>query len=149
KQLEKVQRRALRLTCAVFRTTPIQALEIEASVPPLRLSLDLERKRNAIRLNKLDIAHPIEIEKIRDDDTHLMVYSDGSLLQQGAKRSVGAGLVGYWLGEEVFTKKIGMGPKAEVYDAEMQGLAQAAQDASTFIVEKPCVTHLHFYADNT
>jgi hypothetical protein len=34
KPLEKVQRNALRLICAAFRTTPTYALEIEASIPP-------------------------------------------------------------------------------------------------------------------
>lgn len=33
--LERVQRRALRLIYAVFRTTPIIALQIEASIPPI------------------------------------------------------------------------------------------------------------------
>ena len=51
--LEKVQRKALRLICAAFRTTPTRALEIEASIPPLQLQAYLSKKRYAIRLNKL------------------------------------------------------------------------------------------------
>ena len=55
KPLEKVQNRALRLICAAFRTTPITALEIEASIPPIRHQVYLHTKRCAIRFNKLDI----------------------------------------------------------------------------------------------
>jgi ribonuclease HI len=51
--LEKVQRKALRLICAAFKTTPTNALEIEASIPPLQLQAQLSKKRYAIRLNKL------------------------------------------------------------------------------------------------
>ncbi|PPR03941.1 hypothetical protein CVT26_001146 [Gymnopilus dilepis] len=54
KPLEKVQNRALRLICAAFRTTPITALEIEASIPPIRHQIHLHIKRCAIRFNKLD-----------------------------------------------------------------------------------------------
>jgi hypothetical protein len=35
--LERVQRRALRLICAAFKTTPIHALELEASIPPIHI----------------------------------------------------------------------------------------------------------------
>jgi hypothetical protein len=36
KALERVQRRALRLICTAFKTSPIHALQIEASTPPIR-----------------------------------------------------------------------------------------------------------------
>jgi ribonuclease HI len=51
--LEKVQHRALRLICAAFRTTPIKALEIEASVPPIHHQARLLSRRCGIRFNKL------------------------------------------------------------------------------------------------
>ncbi|KAF5319459.1 hypothetical protein D9619_008774 [Psilocybe cf. subviscida] len=57
--LEKVQHRALRLICAAFKTTPIKALEIEASVPPIHLQIKLITRRLAIRFNKLPISNPI------------------------------------------------------------------------------------------
>ena len=59
KPLEKVQRRALRLICAAFRTTPIEALEIEASIPPVKHQVNLHRKQCAIRFNKLSSTSPI------------------------------------------------------------------------------------------
>jgi hypothetical protein len=57
--LEKVQRKALVLICAAFKTTPTQALEIEASIPPLKHQAYLLSKRYAIRLNKLSTSNAI------------------------------------------------------------------------------------------
>jgi len=59
KPLEKVQRRALRLICAAFCTTPTEALEIEASIPPIKHQANLHKKRCAIRFNKLSTNSPI------------------------------------------------------------------------------------------
>jgi Reverse transcriptase (RNA-dependent DNA polymerase)/Endonuclease-reverse transcriptase len=56
---EKVQRKALRLICAAFKTTPTHALEIEASVPPIKHQAHLARKRYAIRINNLPLANPV------------------------------------------------------------------------------------------
>ena len=53
KPLEKVQRKALILICAAFKTTPTAALEIEASIPPIKLQAYLISRRYATRLNKL------------------------------------------------------------------------------------------------
>ena len=53
KPLEKVQRNAMRLICAAFKTTPTYALEIEASIPPLKYQAELISRRYATRLNKL------------------------------------------------------------------------------------------------
>ena len=51
--LTKVQRRGLLLICAAFKTTPTAALEIEASIPPIKFQADLLIHRYALRLNKL------------------------------------------------------------------------------------------------
>ena len=59
KSLGKTQNRALRLICAAFKTTPIHALEIEASIPPIHLTLDLEKTRAAIHFNKLSTRNPV------------------------------------------------------------------------------------------
>jgi len=40
KVLAKIQRRALLIICAAFRTTPTEALELESSIPPIRHLLD-------------------------------------------------------------------------------------------------------------
>jgi ribonuclease HI len=65
KQLTRIQNRALRLICATFRTTPIHALEIEASVPPIRLALDYNNRCAAIRINKLPTGSPV-IQRLPD-----------------------------------------------------------------------------------
>jgi ribonuclease HI len=65
KPLEKVQRRALRLICAAFKTTPTYALEIEASVPPIKHQVDLISRRCAVRFNKLPSTSPI-IQRLPD-----------------------------------------------------------------------------------
>ncbi|KAJ3516558.1 hypothetical protein NMY22_g14182 [Coprinellus aureogranulatus] len=59
KPLEKVQNRALRLICAAFKTSPIRALELEASIPPLHIHNKLLSRRCAIRFNKLPDSSPI------------------------------------------------------------------------------------------
>lgn len=59
KKLERVQRRALREVVAAFCTTPIEAIEIEAPVPPIRLHLDQCARRAAMRLNKLSTRNPV------------------------------------------------------------------------------------------
>ncbi len=41
-----------------FRTTPIEAIEIEASIPPIHLHLDQCARRSAIRFNKLSTRNP-------------------------------------------------------------------------------------------
>ncbi|ESK80983.1 reverse transcriptase [Moniliophthora roreri MCA 2997] len=57
--LEKVQCRALCLICAAFHTTSIEALQIEASIPPICHNVELRLKKNAIQFNKLPKSHPI------------------------------------------------------------------------------------------
>ena len=51
--LDKVQRKALCLICTAFRTMPTEALEIEASIPPIKHQANLVIRRYALRLNKL------------------------------------------------------------------------------------------------
>ena len=59
KPLEKVQRSGLKLICAAFKTTPTYALEVEASIPPIKFQADLCIKRYAVRLNKLPPSSPV------------------------------------------------------------------------------------------
>ena len=65
KPLEKIQRKALCLICAAFKTTPTHALEIEASIPPLKHQAYLISKRYAVRLNKLPTSNAI-IQRLPD-----------------------------------------------------------------------------------
>jgi len=59
KALSRIQNRALWIICAAFKTTPIQALEIEAAIPPIHLHLDYLERKAGIRLNRLSIANPV------------------------------------------------------------------------------------------
>lgn len=65
KDMEKVQRRALRIICAAFRTTPTAALELEASIPPVRHTLNQAVRAAGIRFNKLSGASPV-VERLPD-----------------------------------------------------------------------------------
>jgi hypothetical protein len=51
--------RVLCLICAVFWTTPTEALEIEDSISPIRIQVQLQAKRYAVRLNKLPLTNPV------------------------------------------------------------------------------------------
>ena len=59
KPLAKVQRRALILICAAFRTTSTEALEIEASLPPLHLRIKQLKMQYAIHFNRLPSSSPV------------------------------------------------------------------------------------------
>jgi hypothetical protein len=88
-------------------------------------------------------------EKVRDLEmwsNHLMLYSDGSLLddKRNHKRSVGYGVVGYHLGDELITRVGPMGSKSEVYDTEIAGLAWAAHDALRFADTPGCSASTFF-----
>ena len=58
-KLEVVQNQSLRLILAAFKTTPTRALQTEASIPPVKITLDQHLERAALRLNGLDLRHPI------------------------------------------------------------------------------------------
>ena len=66
KPLEKVQRKALLLICAAFKTSPTTALEVEASIPPLKIQANLISCRYAIRLNKLPTSSAV-IQRLPSD----------------------------------------------------------------------------------
>jgi len=241
KPLKKVQRRAL---SAAFRTTPIEALEIKASIPPIKHQANLHKKQCAIRFNKLSITSPVtqqlpqiwrngekpstppplqprlnnnsatnlsrttnlleitkhtchshkrinpyltapwrrmstsfggqvhinpckpemkddeekhklidnhkeKVHKLLDRNNHLIIYSDGSMIKKRGFPQVGAAVVGYHNGEEVFSETMGMGGRAEVYDAEMAGLMMGAKLASRYTRDHPEITQIIFYVDNS
>jgi len=64
--LDKVQRKVLCLICAAFKTTPTAALEIEASVPPLKHQAYMITRRYAVRLNKIPSNNAI-IQRLPDE----------------------------------------------------------------------------------
>ena len=62
---------------------------------------------------------------------------------------VGTAAVGYHNGVEGFAKKMGMGGRAEVYDAEMAGVMMAANKAARYAAQHPEVTDLVHFVDNS
>ncbi|KAE9392421.1 hypothetical protein BT96DRAFT_771374, partial [Gymnopus androsaceus JB14] len=128
--LEKIQCRGLHLICAVFRTMPVAALEIKASIPPIRIELDRLNHSCALRFNKLSTSNPI-IQRLDD-----------------SWRAAGAGLVGYHKNNKVFSRSIGLGFRAEAYDGEIVGLSYAAGLASSFSEQKLNITHWQFFSDS-
>ena len=248
KPLAKVQRRALHLICAAFRTTPTEALELEASIPPIDLQIIQQTKRCGIRFNKLGKNNPIiqrlpdtwrngtvpsappplpprynnhsarnkkrtttllniakhtspthkridpflvppwrktaaefgeqvliqphspppvnegnptqdrvthaeahsrQVETLAKSDSNLVLYTDGSLMKKGVFRRAGAGVVMYHKGVEVKARKMGMGGRAEVYDAEIAALMIGGKIATRFARTRPEITHIHFFVDNS
>jgi len=61
---------------------------------------------------------------------------------------VGAAVVRYHKGVEVFYRKLGMGGRAKVYDVEMAGLMLGVKLASSFTTSHPEITQLHYFVDN-
>ena len=55
----RVQNLCLRMICAVFKTSPIYALEIEAAIPPIAKVLDKVDRDTAARLHKLGPRSPV------------------------------------------------------------------------------------------
>ena len=72
-------------------------------------------------------AHKVMIRDLEKDPTRILIYSDGSLLtDQTGRRRVGASHVALRQQHLLFGRRISMSPRAEVFDAEMAGLAWAA-----------------------
>ncbi|KAF8588030.1 hypothetical protein K439DRAFT_1294521, partial [Ramaria rubella] len=138
------QNKALHHICTAFKTTSIQALQIEAACPPIRYKLNLISMQAALRFNWLSKYSQVH------DPSHLFAYSDGSQLESNGIRWVGAALALYHQTMTVREQTIRLGRKAEVYDAEMEGLAQAAREAVAFAMNQSVfIKHLHIFADNT
>ncbi len=59
KTLECMQNKALRLITGAFKATPILALEIEASIPPIDITLNYYTERYAMHTQKLNPSNPV------------------------------------------------------------------------------------------
>ena len=56
--LEHTQNKALCIITGAFKTTPISALEIETSIPPINITLDYYTEQYATCTHKLDPTNP-------------------------------------------------------------------------------------------
>jgi hypothetical protein len=87
-------------------------------------------------------------KKLSEKEECLVLYSDGFMVKKKEFTQVGAAVVRYHKGVEVFSKKIRMGGKAEVYDVEMAGLMMGTKSAMRFTMRQPEVTQIHYFVDN-
>ncbi|KAJ3911990.1 hypothetical protein F5877DRAFT_3127, partial [Lentinula edodes] len=145
--LEKIQHRGLQLICAVFRTTPIAAMEIEASIPPIQVELNRLNRNCALRFNKLK-DHNSKLSTLQSQSHNLCIYTDGSLKPIHRVRKTGAGLVAYQNNEEIFSRSIGLGVHAEAYDGEIVALSYAAGMAANLSSQNNMITHWQFFTDS-
>ncbi|KAF5379687.1 hypothetical protein D9615_005656 [Tricholomella constricta] len=116
----------------------------------LRGKLTIRGATPNVTKEKAAKAHNTRIRTLITNPTHLLMYSDGSMLDEtNNKKNVGWGVVGYHNSREVITRRGGMGHTAEVYDAELTGLVVAAQEAIRHTQHNPVIKHVHIFADNT
>jgi ribonuclease HI len=93
--------------------------------------------------------HLKRYSKLRSDPRCIVIYSDGSQRSiQGRFRRVGAAAVGYYRGEEVLHRKIGLGGMPEVYDAELAGMALGLKAVINKASDTPEISRIHIFADN-
>ncbi|CAD6963729.1 unnamed protein product [Tilletia laevis] len=71
--LDRVQNMAMRIILPVWRTTPIMALQCEASLPPMAPLLDYLLERYSIRTRTLPSLHPVTRRTAGADDELLRV----------------------------------------------------------------------------
>lgn len=77
----------------------------------------------------------------------ILCYSDGSLRTSRGERRVGAAWSIQRNGREVKFGRFGLGPKSEIYDAEMLGMAYAATAVRELAISN-APDHIRFYCDN-
>ena len=114
------------------------------------------RKTHADYSNRVTIQdkatsdHLHSISPLKTSPNHTIVYTDGSqkVISKRIRRT-GAAAVGFHQGKEIFKRKIGLGGTAEVYDAELTGLALGLKAAISSAEPLPEIHHIHIYADNT
>ena len=80
------------------------------------------------------------------------MYTDGSLLFDRGSRKTGFGYAAFRRSNVLLHGKGDTGPQVEVYDAEMDGLAQAAEHLTSWLDThrlKELPLRVYFYSDNT
>ncbi|KAI0916052.1 hypothetical protein AcV5_010469 [Taiwanofungus camphoratus] len=146
-----------RLCKLALRSDPLDERILPLCLPPWKKTIpDFNGRLKVTPATKgtskddASLEHILKVGAFTNSPQHLLVYSDGSMLETRGSRRVGAGYVALKQHIPISSRKIGLGKKAEVYDAELAGLSWAARDVATYIRETdPGIKHLHFYADNT
>jgi hypothetical protein len=87
--MQKVQNRAMHFILGSFRTTPIHAMEVEASMPPIRLLIDYINDRKAIAANHLHPCHPVA-QRLPSPHHSLQTLANDGLPFQEPHKPIGA-----------------------------------------------------------
>ena len=96
--------------------------------------------------------HKRLLRKIETKPEELTVYTDGSLSHDQGVWRTGAGIVAFCRGKALFQHRIALGEFAEVYDAEMEGLASGAEAVLEWLAQtgpRHGIQQIRFFADNT
>jgi hypothetical protein len=90
--------------------------------------------------------HTLSVRAVANDQTTLMIYTDSSKTKEGT----GASYIAYHKGRTIVKKSLGMGHKAEAFDAEKWALAKSIKWAVKFtsIHLHNNIKTLNFYIDN-
>jgi ribonuclease HI len=90
--------------------------------------------------------HTISVRAVANDQTTLTIYTDSSKTKEG----IGASYIAYYKGRTIVKKSLGMGNKAEAFDAEKWALAKSLAWAVKFTSIQPHknIKTLNFYIDN-
>jgi hypothetical protein len=90
--------------------------------------------------------YAILVRALANDQMVLTIYTDGSKTKEGT----GAGYIAYYKGCLAVKKSLGMGNKAEAFDAEEWALAKSLTWAVKFTSNHPHkgIGALNFYIDN-
>ena len=89
------------------------------------------------------------VNLLKANDTHALIYTDGSVQRVHGMRRTGAGYAVYHRGREMVARSVGLGAKAVEYDGELAGMVLSAKAATNLAWDNPGTTHLHFYTDNS
>jgi len=93
--------------------------------------------------------HLCYVSSLKTSPSHIIVYTDGSQRSIGQRfQRTGAIAVGFCQGNKIFKQKIGLGDRAEVYDAELTRLVVGIRTAIVKADSLHRTHHIHIFANN-
>ncbi|ESK83735.1 transposon factor [Moniliophthora roreri MCA 2997] len=131
------------------KSTPL--LEVAKCTAPSHDQLDVSLTAlwDDEEKDKAAETHKDMTKQLESDNSALLVYTDSSLIKRGGFPAVGAAVVAYHKGQEIRHQKLRMRRRAKVYDAEMAALSMGAKLVLSICSQKPQITHIYYFADNT
>jgi hypothetical protein len=117
----------------------------------LRLTIPTKEARKS-RKKEWVLEHKKEAKKLSNNESCFLMYTDGSLSFDHGSCKTGFRYAAFHCSNVLLHGKGGTGPHVEVYDAKMEGLAQAAEHLTSWLDThhlKMLPLHIAFYSDNT